>query len=134
MLDEEIDDGLDEEFKEGGTQKYISPQEVKDHLEKTWRKEGDLLNLMYGKYEPVAQGERREVQSLGVPMFFLNKVLVPPNRFRPESEGALGGGGGGSGKAYLHAHSAMLLKVLTANLALLEQAKALGKDVATESA
>lgn len=53
-------------------------------------------------------------------MFFLNKVLVPPNRFRPESEGAIGGGGGGSGGAYLHAHSGMLLKILTANQTLIE--------------
>lgn len=71
-------------------------------------------------------------------MFFLNKVLVPPNRFRPESEGAIGGGsGGGSGKAYLHAHSAMLLKILSANLAMkdavLEQAKAPGPNVASET-
>lgn len=28
------------------------------------------------------------------------------------------GGSGGSGKAYLHAHSAMLLKIMSANLAM----------------
>lgn len=44
-------------------------------------------------------------------MFFLNQIVVPPTRFRPESEGALGGSSG-SGKAYLHTHSAMLLKIL----------------------
>ena len=77
---------------------------------------------MYGKYEPISEGERLEVKSLGVEMFFLNKVLVPPNRFRPESEGAIGGGGGGGGSsgAYLHAHSGMLLKILTANQTLIE--------------
>ena len=50
-------------------------------------------------------------------MFFLNKIVVPPTRFRPESEGGFGGGGG-SGKAYLHSHSAMMLKILTANEAM----------------
>lgn len=71
-------------------------------------------------------------------MFFLNKVLVPPNRFRPESEGALGGAsGGGSGKAYLHAHSGMLLKILNANIAmkdaLLDQAKSLGSNTPADN-
>ena len=51
-------------------------------------------------------------------MFFLNKIVVPPNRFRPERDGALGGGNPGSGQAYLHAHSAMLLKIMTANVAM----------------
>ena len=49
----DVEDDIDEEFKEGGQQKYISPIEVKEHIEKLWRKEGDLLNLMYGKFEPL---------------------------------------------------------------------------------
>ena len=51
-------------------------------------------------------------------MFFLHKIVVPPTRFRPESEGGHGGGGGGGGKAYLHTHSAMLLKIMTCNEAM----------------
>lgn len=51
-------------------------------------------------------------------MFFLKKLLVPPNRFRPESQGAFGGAGGQGDKAFLHAHSAMISKILTNNLAL----------------
>lgn len=56
-------------------------------------------------------------------------MVVPPIRFRPESEGGMGGGGGGgSGKAYLHTHSAMLLKIMKCNEAmkdaLLDQNKA----------
>lgn len=44
---------------------------------------------------------------------------MPPTRFRPESEGGHGGGGGGGqGKAYLHTHSAMLLKIMTCNEAM----------------
>ena len=71
------------------------------------------------------------MESLGAQIFFVDQVLVPPTRFRPESEGALGGGGG-SGRAYLHTHSAMLLKILNGNEAmrdaLLEQGKALQSD------
>ena len=51
-------------------------------------------------------------------MFFLNNIVVPPTRFRPESEGAGGGRGGGGGGAYLHTHSAMLMKILQSNIAL----------------
>lgn len=51
-------------------------------------------------------------------MFFLNKIIVPPNRFRPEREGAIGGESSGSGKAYLHAHSALLLKIMNANITM----------------
>lgn len=113
-------EGIDEEFKEGGQQKYISPLEVQDHIKKLWNREKDLLDLMYGKFEPIY--DRRgpyEVQSLGQQVFFLKKIVVPPTRFRPESEGGHGGGaGGGSGKAYLHTHSAMLLKIMTANEAM----------------
>ena len=48
----DVEDEIEEEFKEGSAQKYISPIEVREHIEKLWRKEGDLLNLMYGKFEP----------------------------------------------------------------------------------
>lgn len=115
----DVEEEVDEEFKEGTQQKFISPSEVKDHIEKTWRKEGDLLNLIYGKFEPKVKGAEFETQSLGSQIFFIQKVIVPPTRFRPESEGSMGGGGA-SGKAYLHTHSAMLLKILTANEAMKE--------------
>ena len=54
-------------------------------------------------------------------MFFIKKVLVPPNRFRPESQGAFGGGGSSSdpsAKQYLHSHSSMLTRILNCNIAL----------------
>lgn len=41
----------DEEFKEGTPQKYITPIEVKDHLTKLWSKEGNLLNLLFGRVD-----------------------------------------------------------------------------------
>lgn len=111
---------MDEEYKEGGQQKYISPVEVRDHINRLWRKEGDLLNLVYGKFEPAGPNKPFETTSLGVQLFFVDQVVVPPVRFRPESEGGHGGAGGGSGKAYLHSHSAMLLKILNSNEAMKE--------------
>ncbi len=86
-------------------------------IEKLWRKEKEILDLLYGRYYPEVEGEPYISDSLGAKMFFIQKLLVPPNRFRPESQGGLGGGHGGD-KSFLHAHSAMLVKILNLNLAL----------------
>ena len=99
-------------------QQIISPIEVKDYVEKLWRNEKELLDLMYGRYYPVTDGEPYVSDSLGAKMFFIQKLLVPPNRFRPESQGGLGGSSHGGEKSYLHAHSAMLVKILNLNLGL----------------
>jgi hypothetical protein len=45
---------------------------------------------------------------------------VPPTRFRPESEGGMGGQSSGGDRAYLHNHTAMLTKVIQRNIALSE--------------
>lgn len=111
------DEEEDEELP--SNQQIISPIEVKDFIEKLWRNEKELLDLMYGRYYPVTDGEPYVSDSLGAKMFFIQKLLVPPNRFRPESQGGLGGSShGGGDKSFLHAHSAMLVKILNLNLAL----------------
>ena len=48
----------------------------------------------------------------------MRKLLVPPIRFRPESEGGAAGRGGPADRAYLHAHSQMLMKVIQKNISL----------------
>jgi hypothetical protein len=40
-------------------------------IEKLWRKESDLLDLMYGRYYPVTDGEPYVSDSLGAKMFFI---------------------------------------------------------------
>ena len=99
----------EEEYKEGGAQKYITPIEVQDHIKKLWNKELELLGLIYGKFDPK---KPFNTDTMGYKQFFRTKVLVPPSRFRPESEGGLGGGSSGGDRAYLHTHSAMLTKVI----------------------
>ena len=80
---EDEEEEEDEELP--SNQQIISPIEVKDLIEKLWRKEKPLLDLMYGRYYPVAEGEPLVSDSLGAKMFFIQKLIVPPNRFRPES-------------------------------------------------
>jgi len=48
-------------------------------------------------------------------MFFMNNLVVPPVRFRPESQGGQGGRGD---RSFLHPHSAMLSKILNLNIKL----------------
>jgi hypothetical protein len=81
---------------------------VQDRLRKLWGKESNLLSLLYGRFEI---NSKTQSVSLGIDMFFIKKIIVPPTRFRPETEGGMGGTGN-SDRAYLHTHSAMLTKVL----------------------
>jgi len=84
-----------------------------DHLKKLWFKESALLDLMYGKVNMKKEGC---VESLGFEQFFLKSVIVPPTRFRPESQGNMGKSSGDGDRAYLHTHSAMLTKVILQNI------------------
>ena len=121
------DESSEEEYKEGGSQKYITPLEVEDHVRRLWGTESALLGLMYGRF---ASEAANQTDTQGFQQFFIRKVIVPPNRFRPESEGGFGGGQGD--KTYLHTHSAMLLKVIQRNVtlgeALVEQRAAQQQD------
>ena len=49
----------------------------------------------------------------------MKTVIVPPTRFRPESEGNMGTPSDGD-RAYLHTHSAMLTKVIQCIISLSE--------------
>ena len=48
---DEKEESSEEEYKEGGSQKYISPIEVQDHIRRLWSKEIELLGLMYGRFD-----------------------------------------------------------------------------------
>jgi DNA-directed RNA polymerase I subunit RPA1 len=92
-----------------------------------WSKEKAILDLMYGKID--AQSENY-ADSDGVSQFFMSSVIVPPTRFRPESEG--NPGQSDSDRAYLHTHSAMLTKVIQANITLSDTLLAQQKQVGDE--
>ena len=47
----------EEEYKEGTSQKYISPIEVEDHLKKLWKQEYQLLGLMFGRFSPLENNQ-----------------------------------------------------------------------------
>lgn len=57
-------------------QLYVSPIEVKVHIEKLWEQEGELLKAIF---------EGGGDQGGGLDLFFLTVLPVPPSRFRPVS-------------------------------------------------
>ncbi|TFA97904.1 DNA-directed RNA polymerase I subunit [Trichoderma ghanense] len=70
----------DDDVPEEGAQRYISSMEVRARLEELFRKEQDLLSLVYNAKPPTQSS-----QKVTPDMFFITVVLVPPNRFRPEA-------------------------------------------------
>lgn len=88
-------EGEDEPDKK---QKFLNPMEVREHMKRLWEVEHSLLAPLFGNFS----------------IFFMNNLLVSPNRFRPESSG---GKQSGDDRDYLHAHSAMLTKIINANKA-----------------
>ena len=54
----------------------------------------------------------------------MTNVIVTPNRFWPE----MTGGSGGGDRAFLHAHSAMLTRILNAKDSLIKAISAKSKD------
>lgn len=61
-------------------QRYLSPAEVRWRLVRLFEKEQEVLALVYCK-----QPRPKTAMPLNPDMFFLESVLVPPNRFRPEA-------------------------------------------------
>ena len=107
---------------EQAKQVYMHPLEVREHLRKLWSQEQDLMDLLYGKVasnsevtdEAEMKGKKYlhyRIVSNERDMFFIDTMVVPPNRFRPESRGD-------GDEALLHRHTVMLTRILNLNLAL----------------
>ncbi|KAG5938822.1 hypothetical protein E4U53_007934 [Claviceps sorghi] len=62
------------------SQRYISPMEVHARLVELFRKEQDLVFLLYNAKPPT-----RNSSTIDPDMFFITTILVPPNRYRPEA-------------------------------------------------
>ncbi|KAF3765923.1 DNA-directed RNA polymerase activity protein, partial [Cryphonectria parasitica EP155] len=61
-------------------QRYLSPAEVRWRLARLFDKEQEVLSLVYCK-----QPRSKVTTALSSDMFFLESILIPPNRFRPEA-------------------------------------------------
>ena len=89
--------------------KFLHTIEVREHILKLWENDGDLLSLVFGNLFQNHNKEKKlnfEIKSQGPNMFFLDVIVVPPNRFRPENRGT------SEGSVYLHSQSTVLTKVI----------------------
>ncbi|KAK4455581.1 hypothetical protein QBC34DRAFT_390317 [Podospora aff. communis PSN243] len=62
------------------TQRYLSPVEVKGRLDLLFEKEQEVMSLLYN-----AKPRGRKAKPVDASMFFIQTLLVPPNRYRPEA-------------------------------------------------
>ena len=62
------------------SQRYISSMEVKARLTELFKKEQEILALLYNAKPPT-----RSSPMVNPDMFFITCILVPPNRYRPEA-------------------------------------------------
>jgi len=60
-------------------QRYLSALEVKERLNLLFEKEQDMITLLYN-----SKPKDRNAKPLDADMFFIQTLLVPPNRYRPE--------------------------------------------------
>lgn len=65
---------------DGPAQRYLSPAEVRWRLSRLFETEQEVLSLVYCK-----QARAKVTKPLEADMFFLETILVPPNRYRPEA-------------------------------------------------
>uniref|UniRef100_UPI00358E2EE4 DNA-directed RNA polymerase I subunit RPA1 n=1 Tax=Myxine glutinosa TaxID=7769 RepID=UPI00358E2EE4 len=92
-----------------GGQELMTPTSAREHLEKIWQNEGDLLQQILGGECDVQKGSRGGGH-FGYSSFFLDVLLVPPNRFRPLNR--IGD------KVLMHGQTANLQAVLSTSLEL----------------
>ncbi|KND93925.1 DNA-directed RNA polymerase I subunit [Tolypocladium ophioglossoides CBS 100239] len=71
---EEIDVGV------AASHRYVSPMEVRARLNDLFRKEQDVVSLLYNM-----KPRTRSSPEITPDMFFITTILVPPNRYRPEA-------------------------------------------------
>eukprot|EP00899_Mesostigma_viride_P013846 jgi/Mesvir1/22462/Mv18493-RA.1 len=110
--------------------KYLTPSEVEAHLLRLWSNEEAMVTLVWGgssgslSARTSAGGGKRHKggvdASSGCGVFFIRRVIVPPNRFRPPS--VL------NGATFEHAQSVYLNKILSTNMMLADRVRALGKQ------
>ncbi|CAN6220809.1 unnamed protein product [Urochloa humidicola] len=100
------DDTIKEMVASSG-KKHLLPTEVESILKDLWKNEARFCMLLCDFHQNTLRvSEKRR----GYEMFFLNSLLVAPNRFRPSSSSSLG--------IMEHPQNVLLCKVQEANLAL----------------
>ena len=122
--------------------KYLHPLEIKEHIKRLWENDGDLLSVIFGNLEIfnnkndsnedfsenfdqiIKQKYNFNVSSSGSNIFFIETMIVPPNRFRPENNS--------DESTYLNQQSSNFVRVINLSNQLRELSLRLGKSEETK--
>eukprot|EP00898_Chlorokybus_atmophyticus_P009008 jgi/Chlat1/9108/Chrsp97S08381 len=108
---------------------YLTPLEVREHLRLLWKSEAETVSLIWGAVQastsPLGTGSVRLKRQSDPSVFFLQTVLVSPNKFRPPSYM--------NDSIFEHPQNTNLAKVLNTNLQLSEASRSGDLDRATRS-
>lgn len=66
--------------KDAGSDQYVSPMEIQASVSELFHKERELMELVYN-YKAA-----KNTNPISAAMFFINTILVPPNKYRPEAK------------------------------------------------
>jgi len=91
--DDEEEEEKDLKFLESDKKmKLLHPLEVREHIYKLWENNKGILEIVFGNIFPSSSDSKQgyEIRSTGPDIFFIHTLIVPPNRFRPESKGIEG--------------------------------------------
>ena len=106
LLDEGVSDSensVEEELDNRKDAKYLHPLEVKAQITQLSTTERQILSAFFCSID---RSREDFFEPFDGSIFFVEVMVVPPNRFRPENR--IGGDG-----SYLHKHSAALTKIMT---------------------
>ncbi|KAK3315234.1 hypothetical protein B0H66DRAFT_521584 [Apodospora peruviana] len=76
----EVSKEMQAKIDKARAQRYISALEVKERLNLLFEKEQEIITLLFN-----SKPRPRHSKPLNASMFFLQTLLVPPNRYRPEA-------------------------------------------------
>ena len=104
--EEKIKKGIENEIKTK-KQQYLFSFEILKNINDLFLNDSGLLSLFYGNmiYDPNTEYKIRIITS-GINIFFIQELIVPPNRFRPENSSF------GGDENYFHYQTSAYRKIL----------------------
>ncbi|CAM6104025.1 unnamed protein product [Calypogeia fissa] len=95
--------------------KFLTTSEVREHLRRAWEIEERVCSLIWGAQNAIGLLSTSRKKSSASDMFFLQTILVTPNRFRPPNKM--------DDKILEHPQNVFYTRVIQANISLTEASR-----------
>ncbi|CAD8139664.1 unnamed protein product [Paramecium octaurelia] len=108
-------DAQEDQQQQGSNKKknhYLNPMEISEHIHQLWRWDQDLLKYIYGSIYVNANTLKNakkgyELKKISPENFFIEVLIVPANRYRPENKV--------NDQTFLHGHTVTYTRILEFN-------------------